>query len=102
MTSDTNVRHRLETDADSIERDLMRLVLAIIELVRELMERQALRRIDEGDLLPEQVEELGTALQRLSIASTDLRDRFGLTVADLNIDLGPLGPLLDGRPNGNL
>lgn len=84
---------RIESDADSIERDLFRLVLTLVELVRQLMERQALRRMD--DLAPEQVEALGTALMRLEDAMTELRDRYGLTPADLNIDLGPLGQLLD-------
>ncbi|MDT4914803.1 MAG: hypothetical protein QOC66_3931 [Pseudonocardiales bacterium] len=84
---------RIESDADSIERDLFRLVLTIIELVRQLMERQALRRMD--DLDDARVEALGTALMRLDDAMTELRGRYGLTVADLNLDLGPLGRLLD-------
>jgi hypothetical protein len=84
---------RIESDADSIERDLFRLVLTIIELVRQLMERQALRRMD--DLDDSQVEALGTALMRLEDAMTELRGRYGLSVADLNLDLGPLGRLLD-------
>ena len=83
---------RIESDADSIERDLFRLVLTIIELVRQLMERQALRRMD--DLDEARVEALGTALMRLDEAMTELRGRYGLTVADLNLDLGPLGFLL--------
>jgi len=85
---------RMETDAESVERDLFRLVLTIIELVRQLMERQALRRVDEGDLTEEQVEGLGLGLMHLEDAMTELRDRYGFTVADLNIDLGPLGTLL--------
>jgi hypothetical protein len=84
---------RIESDADSIERDLFRLVLTIIELVRQLMERQALRRMDGLD--DARVEALGTALMRLDDAMTELRGRYGLTVADLNLDLGPLGRLLD-------
>ncbi len=84
---------RIESDADSIERDLFRLVLTIIELVRQLMERQALRRMD--DLDDTQVEALGTALMRLEDAMTELRGRYGLSVSDLNLDLGPLGRLLD-------
>jgi hypothetical protein len=84
---------RIESDADSIERDLFRLVLTLVELIRQLMERQALRRMD--DLEPDQVEALGTALMRLEEAMTELRGRYGLTPADLNLDLGPLGRLLD-------
>jgi len=86
---------RIETDADSVERDLVRLVLTIVELVRQLMERQALRRMDAGGLDPDQLEELGLGLMRLEEAMTTLRARFDLTPADLNLDLGPLGPLLD-------
>lgn len=85
---------RIESDPDSVERDLFKLVLTIIELVRQLMERQALRRVDEGDLAEEQVEALGLGLMRLEEAVTELRERYDLTVEDLNIDLGPLGWLL--------
>ena len=73
----------------------MKLVLTIIELVRQLMERQALRRVDEGDLSDDQVEELGVGLMRLEEAMTQLREQFDLSVEDLNLDLGPLGTLLD-------
>jgi hypothetical protein len=93
MTELRNLRSRLETDAESVERDLFRLVLSIVELVRQLMERQAMRRMD--DLLDTQVEALGTALMRLDEAMADLRGRYDLTPADLNLDLGPLGSLLD-------
>ena len=85
---------RMETDPDSVERDLFRLVLTIIELVRQLMEAQALRRVDEGDLSDEQVEALGTGLSRLEEAMEDLKSRYDLSTEDLNIDLGPLGTLL--------
>ena len=85
---------RLETDAEAVERDLMKLVLTIIELIRQLMERQALRRVDEGDLTDEQVEGLGSGLMHLERAMDDLKERYGLTAEDLNIDLGPLGTLL--------
>ncbi len=85
---------RLETDAESVERDLFKLVLTIIELVRQLMEKQALRRVDDGSLTDEQVEGLGTGLMHLEQAMEDLKSRYDLTTADLNIDLGPLGRLL--------
>lgn len=88
------LQQRLETDAEQVQRDLMRLVLTIIELVRQLMERQALRRVDAGDLSDDQVEELGLALMRLEDAMTELRERFDIDARDLNLDLGPLGPLL--------
>lgn len=86
---------RLETDSESVERDLVKLVLTIVELVRQLMERQAIRRVDEGDLADDQVEELGLGLMHLEQAMTTLRERFDLSVEDLNLDLGPLGTLLD-------
>jgi hypothetical protein len=88
------IPQRLETDAESVERDLFKLVLTIIELVRQLMEKQALRRVDEGDLTDEQIEGLGTGLMHLEQAMEDLKARYDLTTADLNIDLGPLGTLL--------
>jgi hypothetical protein len=86
--------NRLDTDAEQVQRDLMRLVLTVIELVRQLMERQALRRVDTGDLSDDKVEELGLALMRLEEAMTELRERFDIDARDLNLDLGPLGPLL--------
>ena len=85
---------RLETDPESVERDLFKLVLTVIELVRQLMEKQALRRVDEGDLTEEQIEGLGNGLMHLEQAMEDLKARYDLTTADLNIDLGPLGTLL--------
>ncbi|MGH4001190.1 MAG: gas vesicle protein K [Pseudonocardiaceae bacterium] len=95
MTDQTRLlKQRLETDSESVERDLFKLVLTIVELVRQLMEKQALRRVDEGDLTDEQVEGLGTGLMHLEQAMDDLKSRYDLTTADLNIDLGPLGTLL--------
>lgn len=88
------LRQRLETDAEAVERDLLKLVLTIVELIRQLMEKQALRRLDEGDLTDEQVEGLGNGLMHLESAMEDLKGRYGLTTEDLNIDLGPLGTLL--------
>ena len=85
---------RLETDAEEVQRDLVRLVLTLIELVRQLMERQALRRVDTGGLPDDKVEQLGLALMRLDEAMTELQERFDIDSRDLNLDLGPLGPLL--------
>jgi hypothetical protein len=85
---------RLETDAESVQRDLFKLVLTIIELVRQLMEKQALRRVEEGDLTDEQIEGLGQGLMHLEKAMEELKSRYDLTAADLDIDLGPLGRLL--------
>ncbi|MGH3096605.1 MAG: gas vesicle protein K [Streptosporangiales bacterium] len=94
MSDVRTLPHRLETDPDAVERDLLRLVLTIVELVRQLMERQALRRVDQGDLTEEQVEDLGRGLMRLEQAMTQLEERYGINPEDLNIDLGPLGTLL--------
>jgi hypothetical protein len=83
---------RIDTDADSVARDLLRLVLTLVELLRQLMERQAIRRLDE--LSEEQAEALGTGLIRLEEAIAQLRDSYGLRPEDLDIDLGPFGTLL--------
>ncbi|MFJ7262874.1 gas vesicle protein K [Streptomyces globosus] len=84
----------VELDPDTVERDLARLVLTVIELLRQLMERQALRRVEVGDLSEEQEERLGLTLMLLEDRMALLRRRFGLTAEDLNLDLGPLGTLL--------
>ncbi|MDF3293019.1 gas vesicle protein K [Streptomyces silvisoli] len=88
------VRRRVVMDRESAERSLAGLVLTIIELLRQLMERQALRRMEQGDLTDQQIEELGLTLMALEEQMTELREHFGLKPEDLNIDLGPLGPLL--------
>jgi hypothetical protein len=85
---------RVESDPESVERDLFKLVLTVVELVRQLMEAQALRRVDEGDLSDDQVEALGLGLMHLEEAMDELKSRYDLTTKDLNIDLGPLGSLL--------
>ena len=86
--------NRIEIDKDEVRRDLMKLVLTIVELLRQLMERQAIRRVDQGDLTDQEEEDLGTSLMLLAEAMDELTEQFGLTPADLNLDLGPLGPLL--------
>jgi len=85
---------RLNTDPDAVRRDLSRLVLTLVELVRQLVERQAIRRMDQGDLSDEQVETLGLTLMRLEEAMNELCERFDISPSDLNLDLGPLGTLL--------
>ncbi|GAA2718402.1 gas vesicle protein K [Micromonospora olivasterospora] len=85
---------RLAVDRDSVERGLASLVLTVIELLRQLMERQALRRVDLGDLTEDEVERIGVTLMALEEQMTALREHFGLAPEDLNLDLGPLGPLL--------
>ncbi|WP_459546627.1 gas vesicle protein K [Nocardia sp. X0981] len=100
MTDFGGIPPRIDTDPESVERGLVTLVLTLVELLRQLMERQALRRVDEGDLSEEQIERIGTTLMLLEQRMEELRDHFGLTPEDLNIDLGPLGPLLPEHPAG--
>ncbi|MFI9610830.1 gas vesicle protein K [Streptomyces sp. NPDC052023] len=88
------VAHRLRTDPETVERDLIKLVLTIVELLRQLMERQALHRVDQGGLTEDQEERLGLTLMILHDRMTELCRRYDLTMDDLNLDLGPLGPLL--------
>jgi hypothetical protein len=90
----TGLPRRIDAEPETVGRDLGRLVLTIVELLRQLMERQALRRIEVGDLSEETVERLGLGLMHLEEAVAELREHFGLRPEDLNLDLGPLGPLL--------
>jgi hypothetical protein len=85
---------RVNADPESVERGLAQLVLTLVELLRQLMERQALRRIDGGSLSDEQEERLGQTFMELDRRMAELREEFGLTEEDLNLDLGPLGRLL--------
>ncbi|MEU6096344.1 gas vesicle protein K [Streptomyces sp. NPDC047079] len=87
-------QNRLELAPDTVERDLVKLVLTVVELLRQLMERQALRRFDTGELSEEQEERIGLTLMLLEDRMTELRERYGLRPEDLNLDLGPLGTLL--------
>jgi len=85
---------RLDADPENVEKGLVRLVLTVIELLRQLMERQALRRVEEGSVTPEQEERLGMTFKRLAERMEELKAEFGLEDEDLNLDLGPLGRLL--------
>lgn len=84
---------RINADPAHVENGLARLVLTVIELLREILEHQAIRRMDGGTLTDEQIERLGLALLKLNERMEELKSTFGLTDADLNIDLGPLGQL---------
>jgi hypothetical protein len=85
---------RIEADPEKVERGLAQLVLTVVELLRQLMERQALRRVDAGGLDNETVERLGRALMALEERMEELKETFGFEDEDLNLDLGPLGRLL--------
>jgi hypothetical protein len=86
--------HRIATEPDTVERDLVRLALTIVELLRQLMERQAVRRFEQADLTPDEEERIGRTLMLLEDRMAHLREQFGLGPEDLNLDLGPLGTLL--------
>jgi hypothetical protein len=81
-------------DPEDVARGLAQLVMTLIELVRQLMERQAIRRIEAGGLGDDQIERLGQTLMALEERMEELREDFGLEKEDLNLDLGPLGRLL--------
>ena len=85
---------RIEADPENVEKGLVQLVLTIVELLRQLMERQALHRIEGGSLSEEEVERLGRTFLALSERMDELKEEFGLDDKDLNLNLGPLGDLL--------
>ena len=85
---------RINADPERVERGLAQLVLTLVELLRQLMERQALRRVEEGSLTEEEIERLGVTFMRLEQRMDELKEHFGLGDEDLNLNLGPLGDLL--------
>jgi gas vesicle protein GvpK len=84
---------RIETDPEHAEQGLARLALTLIELLRKVLEHQAVRRMDGGTLSAEEIERLGLALLKLNDRMQELKATFGLSNEDLEIDLGPLGRL---------
>jgi len=85
---------RIDADPERLEKGLAQLVLTLVELLRDLMERQALRRIDDGTLAEDQIDRLGETFMLLDRRMDELKDVFGLTDEELNLNLGPLGNLL--------
>jgi hypothetical protein len=85
---------RWNADPEEAQRALARLVLTLVEFLRKLMERQAIRRMEHGTLTPKEVEAVGLALLRLEETIAEMGERFGLTPEDLQLDLGPLGRLM--------
>ena len=85
---------RVNADPERVEQGLAQLVLTLIELLRQLMERQALRRMEQGTLTDEQIERLGETFMKLERRMEELKREFGLEDRDLNLNLGPLGDLL--------
>jgi len=88
-----NLPQRLNTDPDKVENGLAKLVLTLIEVLRKVLEHQAVRRMEGGHLSDAEIEKLGVALLRLNARMQDMKGIFGLTDDDLQIDLGPLGKL---------
>lgn len=84
------VPERIAADAEAVENGLAKLVLSIVELVRRLLEKQALRRMDSGNLTDEEIERLGSALMKLEEKMAELKRTFGMSDEDLNLKLGPL------------
>ncbi|AIF43119.1 MULTISPECIES: gas vesicle protein K [Virgibacillus] len=85
---------RINLDPDNAEDGLAQLVMTVIELLRQIVERHAMRRVEGGTLSDQQIEDLGVALMNLEEKMEELKEVFGLDAEDLNIDLGPLGNLL--------
>ena len=85
---------RFNADREGLEKGLAQLVMTVIELLRQLMERQALHRVEGGTLDEEEIERLGTTFMALSERMEELKEAFGLSDEDLNLDLGPLGKLM--------
>ena len=85
---------KINVDPEGVEKGLAKLVLTVIELLRQLMEKQALHRIDGGKLSEEEIERLGETFMKLEAKMIELKKTFGLEGEDLNLNLGPLGDLL--------
>lgn len=91
--TESMIPERISADPEIVENGLARLVLSIIELVRRLLEKQALRRMDGGNLSEEEIERLGTALMKLEEKMSEMKAIFGLSDDDLNLSLGPIKTL---------
>jgi len=85
---------KIEANPENAEKGLAKLVLTLIELIRKLMEKQAMRRVEAGSLTDEEVERVGETLEKLENKMKELKEIFGLKDEELNINLGPLGDLL--------
>jgi hypothetical protein len=85
---------RWNADPDDVRRSVLKLVLTLVEFVRQLLERQAIRRMEGGSMTDEETEAVGQALMRLEETIRDLAAQFGLEPGDLNLDLGPIGKLV--------
>jgi hypothetical protein len=91
--TESTIPDRIAADSDIVENGLAKLVLSIIELVRRLLEKQALRRMDAGTLTDEEIERVGAALMKLEEKMAEMKQIFGLADDDLNLNLGPVRTL---------
>jgi len=91
--TESMIPERVSADPEVVENGLARLVLSIIELIRRLLEKQALRRMDNGNLTEEEIERLGNALMKLEEKMEEMKGVFGLSGDDLNLSLGPIKTL---------
>ncbi|WP_078392690.1 gas vesicle protein K [Shouchella patagoniensis] len=94
MSVETPKSGRIHLDPEDAEHGLAQLVMTVIELLRQIVERHAIRRVEGGTLTDEQIEDVGVALMNLEVKMDELKEIFNLDAEDLNIDLGPLGNLL--------
>jgi hypothetical protein len=85
---------RVNVDPEGVEQGLAKLVLTLVEFLRQVLERQAIRRMDGGTLTDDEVERVGLALMRLEAKIREMAQVFGLDPDDLNLGLGPIGKLL--------
>ncbi len=85
---------RWNADPDDVQRSVAQLVLTLVEFIRRLLERQAIRRMDAGTLTDQQTEDVGLALMKLEETVRDIAAKFGIPPEDLNLDLGPIGKLI--------
>ncbi len=91
---ENKISSRIDANPENVESGLAKLVLTLIELLRKLMEKQSMRRLEGGSLTEEEIERLGETLMKLELKMKELKEIFNLTDEDLNIDLGPLGDLM--------
>jgi hypothetical protein len=85
---------RWNADPDEVRKSVLKLVLTLVEFIRQILERQAIRRMEANTLTPDETEAVGLALMRLEETIRDLAEQFGLRPEDLNLDLGPIGKLV--------
>lgn len=91
--TESTIPDRIAADSDIVENGLAKLVLSIIELIRRLLEKQALRRMDAGTLTDEEIERVGSALMKLEEKMAEMKKIFGLADDDLKLNLGPVRSL---------